>query len=686
MPLLATPHKQALRFLLEHPDIQTLPDVQAALGLSQEQTHAALDSLRRTGLATTAPGTPGLGGPRWTTTDNGREVGPALIADHILEFEEEEVPSSADPAEGWGFPWKPSQQDAPMYAAELPRRARREQARAQRPALPNVSIEPKAPYRPRTSLVLLAFALTAFGALALLTSARSVSIDVQGLDDGSALQPSQIEGSKISFAVAGGDINAAELLLDGFPVSGVQRFGDRLDWVVPPLIEGDHVVEVSVPRQLFGSASTSVAFTVDGTPPDLGLPPVYEPVSMDEPIFITGVAETGVTVVIDGIPVEVVNGSFTVELAEAPAGPVDVLAIDRAGNTTAFELRIPVEYPATQGVHVSAAAWEHDGLRTAILELIDEGKITAVQLDLKDESGFIGYNTAVPLAREINAVVARFDLKEAIDELHSRNVRVIGRLVAFRDPILAQYAWKQDNTDWVIQNLNGQPISRYGGFTNFASIEVQKYNLAIAREAAEAGIDDILWDYIRRPEGDITKMLIPDLGTTDASTVIVRFLEDAHQMLRDEGVYQGVSVFGIAATRGDQIAQNVAAMAAHVDYVAPMLYPSHWGLGEYGVENPEEQPYDIVLASLASFQVALEGMNMPLVPWLQDFNSRVPYGADKVSAQIAAAAALGVNNWLLWDPNVTYTTDGLVTFTAGPDKEDELIGAPVQGEGIQLRQ
>jgi hypothetical protein len=127
-------------------------------------------------------------------------------------------------------------------------------------------------------------------------------------------------------------------------------------------------------------------------------------------------------------------------------------------------------------------------------------------------------------------------------------------------------------------------------------------------------------------------------------------------------------------------------MAAHVDYVAPMLYPSHWGLGEYGVENPEEQPYDIVLASLASFQVALEGMNMPLVPWLQDFNSRVPYGADKVSAQIAAAAALGVNNWLLWDPNVTYTTDGLVTFTAGPDTEDELIGAPVQGEGIQLRQ
>jgi hypothetical protein len=683
MPLLATPHRQALRFLLENQGIQTFPDVQAALGLSPEQTLDALDSLRRTGLATTAPGTPGLGGVRWTITDNGLQVGPWLVLSDPID-EPEEEPKQAEPAEGWGFPWKPTAAQAPMYAEELSRRALREQAKAMRPALPNVSIESPGPYRPNLTLVILACGLTAFGAIALLWSARSVSIDVNGLQHGTAVQPSQIEGSQILFAINGGDINRAELLLDGFPVSGVQRFGGRLVWTVPPLTDGDHTVDVEVPRQLFGTASTSIDFTVDGIAPDLGIPPVYEPVSMDETILISGTAEDGVTVVIDGVPVEVVDGTFTVELPVAPAGPVDVLAIDRAGNTTAFKLRVPVAYPATQGVHVSAAAWQHDGLRTEILRLVDEGLISAVQLDLKDESGFIGYNSTISLANEIGAVDVQFNLAEAVDELHSRGVRVIGRLVAFRDPILAQHAWENGHTDWVIQTLNGEPISRYGGFTNFVIPEVQEYNLAIAREAAAAGVDDILWDYIRRPEGDITKMLIPGLGTTDPSSVIVGFLESAHQMLRSERVFQGVSVFGIAATRGDQIAQNVGAMASHVDYVAPMLYPSHWGKGEYGVENPEEQPYDIVLASLRSFQTALEGTNTPLVPWLQDFNSRVDYGPEKIADQITAAADLGVMNWLLWDPKVTYTDSGFITFTEAPDTV-EAEGPPILGEGIDIR-
>ena len=179
---------------------------------------------------------------------------------------------------------------------------------------------------------------------------------------------------------------------------------------------------------------------------------------------------------------------------------------------------------------------------------------------------------------------------------------MIGRLVAFRDPVLAQHAWANGDTDWVIQNLNGRPLSRYGGFTNFNSPEVRAYNLAIAVEAAQAGIDDILWDYIRRPEGRLSDMTIPGLGDDDPAPIIVEFLAEARLALREYDVFQGVSVFGIAATRGEYIAQDVVEMANHVDYVAPMLYPSHWGRGEYGVEHPEAQPYDIIRQSLADFQ------------------------------------------------------------------------------------
>lgn len=660
MPLLASPHKQALRQLLSQGGSATPAEIQIATGMTRDQTLAALDSLERTGLASARGGTPGLGSGRWQLTDHAREVGWSLVADEPEATVVEERP--VEPAEGWGFPWKPAKSDEPMYAPEPPRRARRELARSRDRAVAMRVQQTQKPQR-RIGLLAVAVFLTIVAAGALLMTLRRVNIDVAGIDDNAALQPTAIVGQQISFTIDGGDFASAQLLLDGFPVSGVQTYGDQVAWVVPPLTEGQHTVSVTVDRPLFGQTTRTVEFVVDGTPPDLGIPLVYDPVPLGEPVRIEGTAEPGVTVVIGGVPIDVTDEQFIVELSEPPTGPIPVVAIDRAGNTTSFDMVIPIAYPATTGVHVSAAAWAHDGLKSEILALIEQGKITAVELDLKDESGFIGYDSKIPLALEAGAVVERFNLREAVEELHALDVRVIGRLVAFRDPILAQHAWGQGDTSWVIQDLNGNPLSKYGGFTNFNSQGVQDYNLDIALEAAEAGIDDILWDYIRRPEGNLEQMLIPGLGDDDPAPVIVEFLADAQRELRPYEVFQGVSVFGIAATRGEHIAQDVQKMAPHVDYVAPMLYPSHWAPGEYGVADPEAQPYDIIHASLGDFQRVLEGTNTTLVPWLQDFTMHVDYGPEEIKAQIDAAADLGINDWLLWDPTVTYTGDGLAPFT-----------------------
>lgn len=665
MPLLASPHKQALRQLLSQGGTASPAEIQIATGMTRDQAVSALESLERTGLAVVTASTPGLGTARWKLTEHALDVGWSLVADEPTVDTEPE--RAVEPAEGWGFPWKPAKAEEPLYATDLPRKARREMGRAREQAM---ALRVQRTEQPKRRLWLLALAifLTFVGAGALLIAVRKVDINVRGLDDGVSLQPAAIEGQQISFSIDGGDLGSAELLLDGFPVSGVQRYGDEVAWVVPPLTEGEHRVSVTVDRPMFGQTTRTVEFTIDGTAPDLGIPRVYDPVPIGEPVRISGTAEPGVTVVIAGVPIEVEDNSFTIELSEPPAGPIPVLAIDQAGNTTAFDMVIPIAYPATTGVHVSAAAWAHDGLRNEILALIDQGKITAVELDLKDESGFIRYDSQISLAHEAGAVSEIMNLSEAIDELHARGVRVIGRLVAFRDPILAQHAWDDGSgdLDWVIQDLNGNPLSKYGGFTNFNNEEVRRYNLDIAIEAAQAGIDDILWDYIRRPEGNLQNMNIPGLGGSDPSPVIVDFLAEAQVELRRYGVFQGVSVFGIAATRGEYIAQDVQGMAPHVDYVAPMLYPSHWAPGEYGVTDPESQPYDIIKASLSDFQQVLDGTNTSLVPWLQDFTMHVDYGPDQIKAQIDAAADLGIHSWLLWDPTVTYTGDGIVTSSAAP--------------------
>ena len=167
---------------------------------------------------------------------------------------------------------------------------------------------------------------------------------------------------------------------------------------------------------------------------------------------------------------------------------------------------------------------------------------------------------------------------------------------------------------------------------------------------------------MRRPEGSLDKMRIPGFtsGSEKPSSVINKFLAKAQSNLHEFDVYQGVSVFGIAATRGEQIAQDISGMAKVVDYIAPMIYPSHWAKGEHGVSHPEAQPYEITSASLAEFQRVLSGTNTAIVPWLQDFTLRVEYGSKEVKAQIDAAADIGIFDWLLWDPTVTYTTAGII--------------------------
>jgi hypothetical protein len=188
---------------------------------------------------------------------------------------------------------------------------------------------------------------------------------------------------------------------------------------------------------------------------------------------------------------------------------------------------------------------------------------------------------------------------------------------------------------------------------------VRQYNLDVAVEAAEAGVDEILYDYIRRPEGPLETMRFPGLGEATLEDVVAGFLGESRPPLRAEGTALGASVFGIAVHSPLQIAQDIPKMARNSDYIAPMVYPSLWNRGELGVAHPEAQPYDIVAKSLAAFRTLVEGTGAKIVPWLQDFSLAIEYGPTEVAAQIRAAADVGIHEWIMWDPQVTYTVAGL---------------------------
>ena len=507
--------------------------------------------------------------------------------------------------------------------------------------------------------------------------ATRVDIAVEGLEDEAQLTLDEAADLDVRIDIAQLDIEAGmtpTLFFDGLEANPetyeVSDTGVR--WQPEPLGEGPHELAMSVGRPLLDDAKFTWEFVVDGTPPLIDVVSPQPAVPICSEVRVTGQVETGLaSFQVDGEDQDVADdGSFTLEFDQAPIGPILLTAEDVAGNRSAAEIVIPVEYPSTQGIHVTAAAWGYDPLREHVLEIVDAGLVSAVQIDIKDEGGIVGYDSDVDLAHEIGAVRPEYVLEDAVELLKSKGVRVIGRVVAFRDGPLARWASENDRMDYVIQDPDGKMLSKYGGFTNVANADVRQYNIDLAMEAVDRGVDEILWDYVRRPEGDIAGMVFPGMQSTPGDDLaekqavndnVVSFLAEAGKELRDECVYQGASLFGVAARNPDAIGQPVPAIARHVDYIAPMLYPSHWVKGEYRVEHPNAQPYDIIAVSLADFQKKAAGSGVAFNLWVQDFSIGIPYGPAEVRAQIDAARDLGVNNWLLWNATVRYTPEAITT-------------------------
>lgn len=457
-----------------------------------------------------------------------------------------------------------------------------------------------------------------------------------------------------------GQLEDLVVLLDGQPVvDGIEVDGTRLRYTPGDLPDGPRTLAVTAGED--GALLHAWDFEVKATPPPLELDEPLGPAVADQPVTVSGATEPGATVAVGATQVTAdEQGSFTLVLDTATP-TLTVVATDVAGNAEQVERELVVvpsrvEVDELRTVHVTFWAWASPQLREPIIELIERGAINAVQLDLKDEGGQIGYPSQVELAEQIGATTTAIDLDAAVAELHELGVAVVGRIVAFADPQLAAWAWEAGEREMVIQLTDGSDYFRgsYAGFSNYVHPEVIAYNLDLAEEAAAAGVDHILWDYIRRPEGQ-SSYTVPGLETSPEAA-IVDFTRQADERLAPYGVQHGASVYGIAADRPEQIGQDIPAMAEHLDYVAPMIYPSHWGPGEYGVADPNRQPYDIVRATLEVWQEAVADRRARVVPWLEDTSYRAWDRPHQIREQWRGALDQGIDEWLMWNPGSSYTT------------------------------
>lgn len=173
-----------------------------------------------------------------------------------------------------------------------------------------------------------------------------------------------------------------------------------------------------------------------------------------------------------------------------------------------------------------------------------------------------------------------------------------------------------------------------------------------------------------------------------------RAIEDFLQISRDRliplGGRQSADVFGYTTVIEHDlgIGQNFTQVSETVDYISPMIYPSHWPQGSLlGIPgHPNEYPYLTVQISMNEALKQLDGNRVQLRPWLQDFGMRGmrTYSTADVKAQIDALYDLHIYSWLIWSPSNFFHTDAFeidetedTVPTAEPKMQPTVQPAPV---------
>jgi hypothetical protein len=310
-----------------------------------------------------------------------------------------------------------------------------------------------------------------------------------------------------------------------------------------------------------------------------------------------------------------------------------------------------------RGIHVTMALASIPG---KLQEYAETPGLNTIQLDVKDENGEVGFYRLAPrLARRVGAAKRYYDPRRAAEQLHKQGIFVIGRVVCFEDPVLAE-----KRPDLAVRTTSGAVWRNHAGlgWSNPYDKRVWDYNLEIAKAAVRAGFDEIQFDYVRFPsDGDIESAVFPGQRREAMSATIARFVHYAANRLRPMGARVSVDVFGLSATRNLGIGQSPRRLARIVDAIYPMVYPSHYGSGEHGLSDPSAVPGRTVGRSLRDFRRQMRGGRAKLTPWLEDFTLGGTTTIEKVQEQVRAARRWKSSGFLLWNPSGVYT-DGALTL------------------------
>lgn len=313
------------------------------------------------------------------------------------------------------------------------------------------------------------------------------------------------------------------------------------------------------------------------------------------------------------------------------------------------------------------------------ITLADETEINAFVIDAKSEDGLILFDSDNEFAKANDAITSIYNVKEVTDKLHEHDIYVIARVVCGKDNITAT-----KNLSLALKTKSGDLFSEhpgndaYGAWVNMADAKIHKYLIDIAEELLNKGIDEVQFDYVRFP----TKSIIDYSFLEEEPTYYInQFLNQAK--MRVENNMLSIDIFGIVCLQendNSMMGQNLEVFYDNVDYISPMIYPSHFansssrtmgnGIGSIIdgqlFEAPDLDPYGVVFNTLSILKKRLDnsGNTVKVRPYIQGFTAKylpdgywIEYGEKQFKQQIKAVMDAQFDSWIFWDSAPSYAID-----------------------------
>ena len=306
------------------------------------------------------------------------------------------------------------------------------------------------------------------------------------------------------------------------------------------------------------------------------------------------------------------------------------------------------KFDGIKGIYLNSYDFLNSEKMSSIKAIIDETVINTLVIDVKTDNGHLMYDSDVLESYEINNERVKFNKESLKDLKNNHNIYLIGRVVAFQDPLFA----KTYEESAVFDSKTNSIFSKNGQyFLDPSDQKSRNYVLNVAIEACGLGFDEIQFDYIRYPDTSHSNLAYKEESTFNNRTRNINsFLDEATEILHGEGCLVSADIFGyVLQTKSDNgIGQHLESIVQSVDFISPMVYPSHYSNGSFGYQYPNKYPYEVISAALNDG--LSRGIEIKqLRPYLQGFW----HTTEDVRLNIKAAEDMGLD-WIIWNNSSMY--------------------------------